>query len=127
MPGRRPSSGTCCPSCTASWGRTTRTRGRPPNGSTTYRGKKTTRIPGRLPAQEDERHRAFRVDSAGAPPAWHAAVMAARTAVNLPVTVVVGEEEFLVDRTVRELLTAASGGDDHHLDGAARGPGERSS
>jgi DNA polymerase-3 subunit delta len=50
--------------------------------------------------------------------------MAARTAVNSPVTVVVGEEEFLVDRSVRELVTAASGGDVHDRDGAALGPGE---
>jgi DNA polymerase-3 subunit delta len=50
--------------------------------------------------------------------------MAARTAVILPVTVVVGEEEFLVDRSVRELITAASSGDVHDLDGTALGPGE---
>ena len=40
----------------------------------------------------------------------------------------VGEEEFLVDRAVRELITAARdgdlGGDVHDLDGAALGPGE---
>ena len=57
--------------------------------------------------------------------------MAARTAVTpgiAPVTVVVGEEEFLVDRAVRELITAARdgdlGGDVHDLDGAELGPGE---
>jgi DNA polymerase III subunit delta len=47
-----------------------------------------------------------------------------------PVTVVVGEEEFLVDRTVRELMAAVrasntgDAGDVHDLDGAALGPGE---
>ncbi len=83
--------------------------------------------------------------------------MAARTAVNppvtevAPVTLIVGEEEFLVDRAVRDLITAARGparwsiepaiagtmehrageggdsaslGDLHDLDGAALGPGE---
>jgi DNA polymerase III subunit delta len=60
--------------------------------------------------------------------------MAARSAVNPPVTLlapvvlVVGEEEFLVDRSVRELITAARdaglGGDIHDLDGAELGPGE---
>src|SRR5216683_2122632 len=83
--------------------------------------------------------------------------MAARTAVNPPVTeappvtLIVGEEEFLVDRAVRDLITAARGparwsiepaiagtmehrageggdsaslGDLHDLDGAALGPGE---
>ena len=41
--------------------------------------------------------------------------MAARTAVNppatevAPVTLVVGEEEFLVDRAVRDLIAAAHG------------------
>jgi DNA polymerase III subunit delta len=50
-----------------------------------------------------------------------------------PVTVVVGEEEFLIDRTVRELVKAVragnagaggDAGDVHDLDGAALGPGE---
>ncbi|HTX27510.1 MAG TPA: DNA polymerase III subunit delta [Streptosporangiaceae bacterium] len=67
--------------------------------------------------------------------------MAARTAVNqpatgaapvAPVTVVVGEEEFLVDRAVRDLVTASrNAGHDagHDLDvhdrgGAELGPGE---
>jgi DNA polymerase-3 subunit delta len=53
--------------------------------------------------------------------------MAARTAgppAPAPVTVVVGEEEFLVDRSVRELISAAPGEDLHDLDGAALGPGE---
>ena len=60
--------------------------------------------------------------------------MAARTAVNppatgvAPVTLVVGEEEFLVDRNVHDLIAAARdaglGGDIHDLDGAALGPGE---
>src|SRR6202035_5269572 len=48
--------------------------------------------------------------SALGPHAWHAALMAARTAVNppatevVPVTLIVGEEEFLVDRAVRDLI-----------------------
>jgi DNA polymerase-3 subunit delta len=50
------------------------------------------------------------------------------TAAIAPVTVVVGEEEFLVDRAVRDLITAARaaelGGDIHDLDGAALGSGE---
>jgi DNA polymerase-3 subunit delta len=60
--------------------------------------------------------------------------MAARTAVTppitevAPVTLVVGEEEFLVDRSVRDLITAAGeaglGGDLHDLDASALGPGE---
>jgi DNA polymerase III subunit delta len=60
--------------------------------------------------------------------------MAARTAANppvsqlAPVTIIVGEEEFLVDRAVRELIAAAQdaelAGDVHDLDGAALGPGE---
>jgi len=60
--------------------------------------------------------------------------MAARTAVNppgillAPVVLVIGEEEFLVDRSVRDLITAACdaglGGDVHDLDGAGLGPGE---
>jgi DNA polymerase-3 subunit delta len=41
------------------------------------------------------------------------------------VTVVVGEEEFLVDRAVREVLSSLSGFEDvHDLDGAALGAGE---
>jgi DNA polymerase III subunit delta len=68
------------------------------------------------------------------PPAWHAAFMAARTAASppatqiAPVTVVVGEEEFLVDRAVRDLIAAGQdaglAGDVHDLEGAALGPGE---
>ena len=60
--------------------------------------------------------------------------MAARTAVNptatgvAPVTLIVGEEEFLVDRAVRDLITAARDpelvGDVHDLDGSELGPGE---
>jgi DNA polymerase-3 subunit delta len=57
--------------------------------------------------------------------------MAPRTEVTAPiapVTVIVGEEEFLVDRAVRDLITAARaadlGGDIHDLDGAALGSGE---
>jgi DNA polymerase III subunit delta len=57
--------------------------------------------------------------------------MAPRTEITVgiaPVTVVVGEEEFLVDRAVRDLITAARaadlGGDIHDLDGAALGSGE---
>jgi len=65
--------------------------------------------------------------------------MAARTAVNppatevVPVTLIVGEEEFLVDRAVRDLIAAARdaaardaapGGDVHDLDASALGPGE---
>ncbi len=58
--------------------------------------------------------------------------MAARTTVNppllAPVVLVVGEEEFLVDRSVRDLITAAReagvGGDIHDLDGSELGPGE---
>ncbi len=63
--------------------------------------------------------------------------MAARTAVNpsgtllAPVVLVVGEEEYLVDRSVRDLITAARdaglGGDVHDLDGAELGPGDRES
>jgi DNA polymerase III subunit delta len=41
-----------------------------------------------------------------------------------PVTIVVGEEEFLIDRAVRELISAGQAGDVHDLDGAALGPGE---
>jgi DNA polymerase-3 subunit delta len=60
--------------------------------------------------------------------------MAARTAVGptatgvAPVTLIVGEEEFLVDRAVRDLITAARDpelvGDVHDLDGSELGPGE---
>ncbi len=60
--------------------------------------------------------------------------MAARTAVNpsgtllAPVVLVVGEEEYLVDRSVRDLITAARdaglGGDVHDLDGAELAPGD---
>ena len=60
--------------------------------------------------------------------------MAARTAVNppatevVPVTFVVGEEEFLVDRAVHDLLAAARdaapGTDVHDLDASGLGPGE---
>ncbi len=64
--------------------------------------------------------------------------MAARTAENppdvgtAPVTVVVGEEEFLVDRAVRDLVAAARGADGraghdadvHDREGAELGPGE---
>src|SRR5271165_4181068 len=60
--------------------------------------------------------------------------MAARTALNppateiAPVTLVVGEEEFLVDRSVRDLITAARdgglGGDIHDLDSSELGPGQ---
>jgi DNA polymerase-3 subunit delta len=51
--------------------------------------------------------------------------MAAPVAVS-PVTVVVGEEEFLVDRAVRELVAAAAG-EVHDVDAAALGPGELAS
>ena len=53
--------------------------------------------------------------------------MAARTTappVTAPVTIVVGEEEFLIDRAVRDLIAASQAGDIHDLDGAALGPGE---
>jgi DNA polymerase III subunit delta len=58
--------------------------------------------------------------------------MAARTQVTsptlAPVTLVVGEEEFLVDRAVRDLVAAARdaglGGDVHDLDASELGPGE---
>ena len=63
--------------------------------------------------------------------------MAARTAVTppatevAPVTLVVGEEEFLVDRAVHDLIAAArdaaTGGDVHDLEGAELGPGELAS
>jgi DNA polymerase III subunit delta len=45
--------------------------------------------------------------------------------VTAPVTIVVGEEEFLIDRAVRDLVAARQdAGDVHDLDGAALGPGE---
>jgi DNA polymerase-3 subunit delta len=63
--------------------------------------------------------------------------MAARTAADPsatatdpvgPVTIVVGEEEFLIDRAVRDLIAASRqaglAGDVHDLDGAVLGPGE---
>jgi DNA polymerase-3 subunit delta len=63
--------------------------------------------------------------------------MAARTAVTppatevAPVTLIVGEEEFLVDRAVRDLVAAArdaaSGGDVHDLGGSELGLGELAS
>jgi DNA polymerase III subunit delta len=43
------------------------------------------------------------------------------------VTLVTGEEEFLIDRTIRELVAAADAGDVHDLDGAALEPGELAS
>ena len=57
--------------------------------------------------------------------------MAARTTAlqpDAPVTIVVGEEEFLIDRAVRDLITArrhaGQAGDVHDLDAAALSPGE---
>jgi DNA polymerase-3 subunit delta len=53
--------------------------------------------------------------------------MAARTTApdgTAPVTIVVGEEEFLIDRAVRDLIAASEAGDVHDLDGAALGAGE---
>ncbi|HJY93354.1 MAG TPA: DNA polymerase III subunit delta, partial [Streptosporangiaceae bacterium] len=52
--------------------------------------------------------------------------MAARTSAvkTAPVTIVVGEEEFLIDRAVRDLIAASEAGDLHDLDGAALGAGE---
>jgi DNA polymerase-3 subunit delta len=48
-----------------------------------------------------------------------------------PVTMIVGEEEFLIDRAVRQIIAAARdaelGGDIHDLDGAALGAGELTS
>jgi DNA polymerase III subunit delta len=44
-----------------------------------------------------------------------------------PVTIIVGEEEFLIDRAVKDLIAASLGtgqGDVHDLDAAALGPGE---
>jgi DNA polymerase-3 subunit delta len=52
------------------------------------------------------------------------AVMPAHTPQPAPVTIVVGEEEFLIDRAVRDLIAASQAGDVHDLDGAALGPGE---
>ena len=50
--------------------------------------------------------------------------MAARTSAvkTAPVTIVVGEEEFLIDRAVRDLIVGLEAGDLHDLDGAALGP-----
>ena len=60
--------------------------------------------------------------------------MAARTAVTqeiAPVTLIVGEEEFLVDRAVHDLIAAsraASGsGDVHDIGGSELSPGELAS
>ena len=52
--------------------------------------------------------------------------MAARTSAvkTAPVTIVVGEEEFLIDRAVRDLIAASDAGDLHDLEGAALGAGE---
>jgi DNA polymerase-3 subunit delta len=60
--------------------------------------------------------------------------MAARTAAHppavevAPVTIIVGEEEFLIDRAVKNLVTASQAAgqsaDVHDLDAAALGPGE---
>jgi len=56
--------------------------------------------------------------------------MAARTGVTppatevAPVTLVVGEEEFLVDRTVRDLIAAAGEADVHDVEGAELGAGD---
>ncbi len=53
--------------------------------------------------------------------------MAPRTASaaqTAPVTIVVGEEEFLIDRAVRDLIAATGAEDVHDLDGAALGQGE---
>ena len=51
--------------------------------------------------------------------------MAARaTQTAGPVTLVVGEEEFLVDRAIRELIASVGAEDMHDLDGAALSPGE---
>jgi hypothetical protein len=51
--------------------------------------------------------------------------MAARTSAvkTAPVTIVVGEEEFLIDRAVRDLIAASEAGDLHDMDGAALGTG----
>src|ERR1700721_4149609 len=52
--------------------------------------------------------------------------MAPRTSAvqTAPGTIVVGEEEFLIDRAVRDLIAAAEAGDVHDLEGAALGAGE---
>ena len=59
--------------------------------------------------------------------------MLASMATQAPVTLIVGEEEFLVDRTVRELVASAraamaeagdGGGDLHEMDASALAPGE---
>jgi DNA polymerase-3 subunit delta len=55
--------------------------------------------------------------------------MAARTAANpsvpaAPVAMVVGDEEFLVDRAVRDLIAAGPAGDVRDLDASALGPGQ---
>jgi DNA polymerase-3 subunit delta len=58
--------------------------------------------------------------------------MLASMATQAPVTLIVGEEEFLVDRTVREAVAAAraamaagdGGGDVHDVDASALAPGE---
>jgi len=53
-----------------------------------------------------------------------AGVAGVATEASAPVTMIVGEEEFLADRAVRELVAAAGADDVHDLDGAALGPGE---
>ena len=61
--------------------------------------------------------------------------MLATMATQAPVTLIVGEEEFLVDRTVRELVASAraamaagdGGGDLHDVDASALTPGELTS
>ena len=62
--------------------------------------------------------------------------MLATMATQAPVTLIVGEEEFLVDRTVRELVAAAraalaatgdGGGDLHDVDASGLTPGELAS
>jgi DNA polymerase III subunit delta len=60
--------------------------------------------------------------SAVGPGGWHHGGVEAKA-----VTVVTGEEEFLIDRAVRELVAAADGGDVHDLEGADLGPGELAS
>jgi DNA polymerase III subunit delta len=79
--------------------------------------------------------------SADAGPAWHASDMATRAqapeSAPAAVTLVVGEEEFLIDRTVRELVAAARAQiadeatgaevDVHDVDASALGPGELTS
>ena len=62
----------------------------------------------------------------GAPPS--AGRAPADPAIPAPVTIIVGEEEFLIDRAVKELISASQeaglAGDVRDLDGAALGPGE---